>query len=399
MLRPYAAVLRTPGALAFSGTGLLARVPMSMLGIGIVLLVSEVTGSYARAGLLSAVAIVAQAVASPGQARLVDRHGQSRVLVPLLALHATGMTLFLAGVVSGAGLSALVPAAAVAGACLPQFGALVRARWAGLHGGTAALHTAYSLESVLDEVVFVVGPVLVTVLAVGVHPLAGLGSALALTTGGGLLFAAQRSTQPPAHPRATGAGRDRLPAALLGWLVTAFVGMGVLFGAIEVVTVAFAEEVATRAAAGPVLAVFSLGSLVAGVVVGAVPARAPVRRRFLLGQAGLTTATLALPLVDSIPALALVAFACGLAISPTLIAGFSLIAAEVPAGRLTEGLAWASTALGAGVALGAAVSGAVVDAAGHSAGYGVAAGGGGLAVVAAVTGSLRRTHVRASVPA
>ncbi|HSK26536.1 MAG TPA: MFS transporter [Jiangellales bacterium] len=393
MLRPYVDVLRTPGALAFSSTGLLARLPMSMWGLGIVLLVSARTGSYGLAGLLAAVGVLAQAAASPLQARLVDRWGQRRVLLPLLAVHTVGLSTFLVEVVAGASVWLLSTAAAVAGASLPQFGALVRARWARLHGGTQRLHTAYSLESVLDEVVFVVGPVMVTVLAVQVDPLAGLGSTVALTLGGGLLFAAQRATEPAPHPRAPGTAREPMPVGTLVWVVAAFVGMGSLFGTIDVATVAFTEQVSSRSAAGPVLAVFAVGSLVAGVVVGAMSLRSTAQRRFVVGLAALMTSSVLLVLVGTVPMLALAALLCGLTISPTLIAGFSLVEGTVPPSRLTEGLAWVSTALGAGVALGAAVSGRVVDLAGPSAGFGVAVAGGVLATLAAAVGAAVRPAV------
>jgi MFS family permease len=393
VLRPYADVLRSPGALGFSAAGLVARLPMSMFGLGIVLLVSARSGSYALAGLLSAVGVVAQAVASPLQARWADRWGQRAVLLPMLALHALGLVAFLVGVLADAPVAVLVLTSAAAGVSLPQFGALVRARWSRLHRGTPRLHTAYSLESVLDEVVFVVGPVLVTVLATQAHPAAGLATTLLLTLGGGLLFAVQRGTEPEPQPRDPAVVRRPMPVATLGWLVLAFVGMGSLFGTIDVATVAFAEEVSTRAAAGPVLAVFAAGSLVAGVVVGAMHLRSTAWRRFVVGQAALMLACCSLLLVGSVPLLAAAAFVCGLTISPTLIAGFSLVESSVPPSRLTEGLAWVSTSLGGGVALGAAVSGRVVDAAGPTAGYGVAVAGGLLATIAAAVGAATRPRV------
>ncbi|HSK57284.1 MAG TPA: MFS transporter [Jiangellales bacterium] len=393
MLRPYVDVLRTPGALAFSATGLLARLPMSMWGLGIVLLVSARTGSYGLAGLLAAVGVLAQSAASPAQARLVDHWGQRRVLLPLLTVHTVALVTFLAEIVAGASVWMLSLAAGVAGASLPQFGALVRARWAALHRGTRHLHTAYSLESVLDEVVFIVGPVLVTVLAVQVDPLAGLGSTVVLTLGGGLLFAAQRASEPRPQRREPGVLRAPLPLGTMVWVVAAFAGMGSLFGTIEVATVAFTEEVSTRAAAGPVLAVFAAGSLLAGVVVGAMSLRSTAQRRFVVGQAALTVATVLLLFVGSVPALAGAALLCGLTISPTLIAGFSLVEGTVPPSRLTEGLAWVSTALGAGVALGAAVTGRVVDLAGPSAGFAVAVAGGLVATVAAAAGAVLRPAV------
>jgi predicted MFS family arabinose efflux permease len=369
---------------------------MSMFGIGIVLAISVTEGTYGRAGLVAGAALLAQAAAAPLQARIADRIGQRRMLVPVLALHAVGLGSFIL-LVGRAPVVALLATSALAGATLPSFGSLVRARWARLHTGTPLLHTAYALESVLDEVVFVVGPVLATILATGVHPLSGLVTNLVLTVGGGLWFAAQRATEPPPRPRTGTSGVERLSPRSLGWVVLTFVFMGGIFGSVEVVTVAFADHAGATRAAGVVLALYALGSLLSGLVVGAVHWRSGPRRRFALGQLVMAAALFPLPFVGSVPLLAVVMFVAGLAISPTLIAGFSLVEAEVPASRLTEGLAWISTALNIGVSMGAAVAGPVIDGAGASPGFVVALSCGLLAAVVCVTGALARPRVRESV--
>ena len=397
MLGPYARVLRTPGALAFSASALVARLPMSMFGIGIVLAVSVTQGSYGQAGLVAGAALLAQAAAGPMQARIADRIGQRRMLLPVLGLHTVGLGSFII-LVGQAPLIALLATSALAGATLPSFGSLVRARWARLHSGTPLLHTAYALESVLDEVVFVVGPVLATILATSVHPLSGLVTNLVLTLGGGLWFAAQRATEPSPRPRTRTSEIERLSPRSLGWVVLTFVFMGGIFGSVEVVTVAFADHEGATQAAGVILALYALGSLVSGLVVGAVRWRSGPRRRFVLGQIVMAAALFPLPFVGSIPLLAVVMFFAGLAISPTLIAGFSLVEAEAPASRLTEGLAWISTALNVGVAMGAAVAGPVIDRAGASPGFVVALSCGLLAAVVCVAGgALARERHRESV--
>jgi predicted MFS family arabinose efflux permease len=373
-----------------------ARLPMSMFGIGIVLAISVTEDAYGQAGLVAGVALLAQAAAGPLQARMADRIGQRRMLLPVLALHAVGLGSLIL-LIGRAGLVALLATSALAGATLPSFGSLVRARWARLHTGTPLLHTAYALESVLDEVVFVVGPVVATILATSVHPLSGLATNLVLTVGGGLWFAAQRATEPAPRPGTKASGLDQLSPRSLGWIVLTFVFMGGIFGSVEVVTVAFADHAGATQAAGVVLAVYALGSLLSGLVVGAVHWRSGPRRRFAVGQVVMAATLLPLPFVGSVPVLAVVMFLAGLAISPTLIAGFSLVEAEVPASRLTEGLAWISTALNIGVSMGAAVAGPVIDSAGASPGFVVAVVCGLLAAVVCVTGALVRKPVRESV--
>ena len=386
MLGPYVDVLRPSGAFAFSASGLVARLPMSMLGISIVLAVSAESGSYGRAGVVAAAALLAQAAAAPFQARLADQLGQGRMLRPVLALHGLSLGLFIV-LLGSEPLAGLLVTAGLAGATLPSFGAMVRARWARLYSGSPLLHTAYALESVLDEVVFVFGPVIATILATSVHPASGLACTLLLTVGGGLLFAAQRSTEPPPQPRTRDVEVDRLPVASLAWIVLTFALMGGIFGSVEVVTVAFTEAAGVIEASGPLLAIYAFGSLVSGLVVGAARVRSGPRRRFVVGQALMAVTLLPLPIVGPVAVLAAVLFAAGLAISPTLIAGFSLVEAVAPSSRLTEGFAWISTALNVGVSAGAAVSGRIVDGYGASSAYLVAIAFGVSAAAACLTGA------------
>lgn len=391
MFRPYAEVLSTPGAVGFSGWGLIARLPMSMFGLAMVFAVEHSTGSYADAGFVVGAALLGQAAAAPLQARAADRYGQLPMLIPILILHGVALGAFTL-IVDAASTSVLsaVAIAAVAiasGATLPQIGALVRARWARLHARTPRLHTAYALESVLDEVVFVAGPPLVTVLAITVHHKAGLVLNLILTVAGGAFFAAQRRTDPgPRVKTSDGATTPAMPMLTMSWVIPAFLFMGGIFGAVEVATVAFADEAGSPGAAGVILAVFAGGSLVAGVVTGSLHWRSDVRQRFLVGQALLAIAVIPLPFIGPLMLMGVAAFIAGFAISPTLISGFSLVEAEVPAARLTEGLAWAATALNAGVALGAAATGPVIDAVGASTAYWVPVACGGAAVLACVAG-------------
>ncbi len=385
-LGAYATVLRQPGALAFSLVGLVARLPMSMLGIGIVLFVERARGSYGVAGAVAAAAIIGSAVGGPVQARLADRYGQARLLVPTAIIHGIALTAFIVLTDLDAPAVALGVLTAISGATLPQIGAMVRARWAAITTGPMRLHTAYSLESVFDEVVFVLGPVLVTVLTTGPVPQAGLVLAMLLSVGGALGFAALRSTQPvPQRARTVGSSRDRLPLETLGTLVLAFVFMGGMFGTVEVATVAFSEEQGRPAMAGPLLAAFAFGSLLSGIVFGAVRLRGSANVRFLIGMAVLTVALSPLPLIDSPAILAVVVFIAGFAISPTLITGNTLVEQGVPPSRLTEGLAWVGTALSAGVALSASVTGIIIDAAGASPAYGVALVSGILATAIAAS--------------
>lgn len=400
MLGPYRDVLSRPGALAFSAAGVIARLPMSMVGIGIVLMIEPLRGSYALAGSVSAVGVLAQAVCSPQLARLVDQFGQARVMRPAIAVSSTGLVALVLCTVGGASAPWLFVCAAVAGATIGSFGAMVRARWSHVLDDPRAIHTAFSLESALDELVFVVGPILATILATTVTPSAGLIVPVVGMVLGGYWFLAQRRTQPRPHPRTDRSGpatADTAPAMPRrsvmrsgGMIVLAivFVGMGSILGATEVSTVAFAEENGRPGLAGALLAVFACGSMISGLGYGARHWVTPLWRRFAIGMGALAIGAALFVLVTSMAMLAVVMFVAGFAIAPTLVNGNGLVQHFVPRERLTEGLTWVSTSLGVGISFGSWIAGSMIDRQGSHGGYLVVVGSAGLAVVA-VLASLR----------
>jgi predicted MFS family arabinose efflux permease len=370
MLTPYRRVLSVPGALAFSLAGLVARLPISMLSLGIVILVSSRTGSYRLAGAIAACYLVGNAALAVVQGRLADRLGQSRVLPATITASTVALSLLMWSVEAGWPSPLPQVFAAVAGATFPQIGSCVRARWSHNVPDKAELQTAFALEAVLDEVVFVVGPILVTALATLVDPLAGLGTAVAAGLLGSLALAAQRSTEPPAHRHSTqGASRAALGWRVLGPLVLAAVALGVVFGGVEVAVVAFAEELGSKGSSGPLLAVLALGSLLAGFISGAVTWRSSNQARFRVGMTALALALLPLPFVPGFSLMGLCLFLAGFAVSPTLIASVAWIEQTVPARRLTEGISIMTTGLYIGLAPGAAAVGAVIDRHGASASF------------------------------
>lgn len=391
MGNPYRELLSVPGARIFVAAGFVGRMSMSMIGIGIVLLVSAVTGSYGIAGAVSATCALSYAAASPLVGRLADRYGQQRVLVPLTLANAASMTLLVLCAQLGLPVWTLFAAAAMAGASTPGLGAMIRARWINvLRGGTVrgiGLHTAFSFESVLDEVIFITGPMLVTLLATEVHPAGGMVAAGAFTLTGGLTLAAQAGSQPPPRPGGTEAG-SRGAITIPGVIVVSvvFLLMGAVFGAVDVSAIAFAEEQGHRGLAGVLLAIYALGSCSAGLWYGARHWRAPLARRFEIGLGLLTAGLVPLTMISSLYVMMVVIFFSGLAISPTIIPGYGLIERLVPRDRLTEGLALVSTSVGVGVALGASAAGRLVDAYGSAGAFLFPLGAGIAAVLAGLAG-------------
>ncbi len=196
MLGPYGALLRVQGAFSFSSMGFLARMPISMTGLGAVLLVSAETGRYGIAGITAGVLSLSFALVSPLVARLVDRFGQASVLRPAVIVYALAGVGFVVAVELGTPVWTWLVLAALTGASGPNIGSMVRARWAGVLDDPVQRQTAFAFESVVDEVVFVTGPPLVTFLATAVSPPVGFLTAIILGLVGGLGLATLTSTEP-----------------------------------------------------------------------------------------------------------------------------------------------------------------------------------------------------------
>ncbi len=386
--RPYRALFAVPGARPLVAAGLLARLPMPMVGLGTVLLVAAQSGRYGLAGAVSGTGVLAYSVLSPRWAQAMDRRGQGSVLRWTMAGYLGFGVAFVVAVVVGAPVWSWFVLSAVGGGCGPSIGSVIRARWA--HAlDVPERHTAFAFESVLDEVVFVTGPILVTLLATLVAPPAGILTGLVVGAGGGLWLAAQTSTEPPVQPADDGTPRRRsalLEPVVLGVAVP-YLAIGTVFGAMDVVVVAFAKAQGAPAAAGLVLALFAGGSLVAGLVYGALHLPGTLVSRYV-GCAVLFTVAVQLVLVvGSLAVLVPVAFAAGLTIAPVLVSGLSLVESRVSRGALTEALAWTTTGLTLGVTAGSPVAGAVVDAFGARAGFVVPSVAAALAGVLALAGA------------
>ena len=359
---------------------------MSMFGLGTVLLISAVTGKYGVAGAVSAVGSLGYAFTSPRVARAVDSHGQRRVLLPLLTVFAVATALLIAAVELRLPTWAFFVPGAIAGSAMPSLGAMVRARWSVLLAGSPRLHAAFSFESVADELCFIVGPAAVTLLATEVFPASGVGVAAVLCLLGTLWFAAERGTEPavvrPERPASHGSGTARAagravrgaPAPGLVVLAPVYLLLGAMFVSIDLSTVAFAQHFGHKPLAGFILGTYAFGSATGGIwygiqAVAGIGARRGSRSALALTVLGVATFWAQPNLIT----LTCGIYLCGLAIAPTLIAGFSLLEAQARPGRRTEAMSWLSSGIAVGVAAGASVVGFVIDAHGPRFGYAFAA--------------------------
>ncbi|MFF7441079.1 MFS transporter [Streptomyces sp. NPDC008122] len=382
----YGQLLRTPGALSFLLPGFAARQPFAMLTIGIVLLVQHTTGSFGSAGAVAAVTGVSMALFAPQSGKLADRFGQRAVLIPGVLVHTASVSLLVALALSGAPLWALFLAAVPSGASVPQVGPMVRARWAAKLDGTPLMPTAAAFESVTDEFTFVVGPVLATALCTGIHPAAGLIAEAALTLVGGLFFAAQRATQ-PAYGLTAATGHDSgephrsaLSVPGVRVLVVAFLGIGSVFGGMQVSLTAFTEEIGNPGANGLLYGIFAAGNMLAGIAMGAIAWKTGPRRRLILGYAGLTVAASLLWTAHSVLLLGALGLVVGLCIAPALITGYTIVETLIPASARTEAFTWLTGAVALGQAAAVTVAGRLADAHGASTGFLVPMAGTALAL-------------------
>jgi MFS family permease len=389
-LRPYADIFRIPGAWRFSAAGVIGRMPMSMFGLGTVLLISAATGKYGVAGAVSAAGSLGYAFSTPHIARLVDSRGQRRVLLPLLAVFTAAAVALIAAVELRLPTWAFFVPGAIAGATMPSLGTMARARWSALLAGSPRLHAAFSFESVADELCFVVGPAAVTLLATQVFPAAGVGVATLLCLGGTLWFVAERQTEPvvtrTAGPvRRVGKARGA-PAPGLVVLVPVYFLLGAMFVSIDLSTISFAQHFGHKPLAGFILGTYALGSATGGLWYGSRQWRWPLPTRFAVT---LTLTVLGVATFWAQPNLVTLTcciYLCGLTIAPTLIAGFSLLEAQAKPGRLTEAMSWLSSGIGVGLAAGASVVGFILDAHGPRVGYVFAAACGVASVATCLLG-------------
>ncbi|WP_393100634.1 MFS transporter [Streptomyces sp. LN325] len=362
----YRSALRTPGAAAFFLAAAPARVGVAMAGLGIVWMVHAETGSFGVAGLVTGSFAVAETLVGPQTARLMDRFGQPRVLVPLLCAHAAAIAALVTVALTGAPMVALMAAGLAAGATVPQFGALSAARWSALLRGRAELTPAFALETVSNEIAFLLGPGLAVLTATRWHPAAGTVLAGALVVGAGLVFAALRRTAPA--PEATAApdrtaarGPGTLPSRNFAILLTVSLALGVFFGSTQVSVSAFAG-VHHAARGGRVPVRTDERDKPAGRPGLRAPPPAHPARVPTASDPGLSGLCVTAAAAGRRPwQLGLALLLPGAGVAPCVIVSSTLVESVVDRSVLTQAFTWTNSASAAGIAVSAAVVGRLVD--------------------------------------
>ena len=381
MLSAYAPLFRVPGALPFLAGTMFSRTGGAMFGVAVVVMVSERRGSFGMAGAVSAVGLAVLAVAGPVLGRLVDKHGQRRVGLPFVALS----TVASGGVVACSALGAPAWTLFVlygVSAILPEPGPMSRARWAHIYRDDPdRLHTAMAFEQVADEASFVLGPVLAVIVATQWFPEAGLVLATLLFALGCVLFLSARATEPPVVPHGDRPGglAIRRPGLLV--VAGALVMTGVIFGANEVIAIAFADEFGNTTFSSVVLGGFALGSTIAGIVFGTRIFRSTLTRRLAVAAGAMFVLEVPALFAGGLWPLAVIMVVAGSATAPMLITSLSLAQKLVPRALVTEGMAVAVTGILIGISAGSAVAGWAIEAWGAQRAYAVPVAAGALALL------------------
>jgi len=373
MFSAYLTLFRTPGALRFSIPGVIARMPISMDSLALIFIVVAVSDSYAIAGALSATASVAMALATPHWSRVADRIGQSAMLIRVIPIKVIAFMVFTILVLQEAPTWTWFVSIIIAEAFSVNTGGLVRRRW--LHILTPdktttadddrdrhLVNTAYSFEALMDEVVFILGPIIVTACATSIAPAAGVISGIIFVAIGFPLFISAKSTEPDASPKRH---VDPHPAVIKNKRVQAIVLattlVGGFFGSIAIVTVAFAQHRGHEAQSGILLAIWAMGSAVAAIVNGVIKWKLPSAARFLIFLLALTLLSIPMLFAHSMIWLAVALFFNGFAIAPLVINAYGVAEGAVPAEQITETLTWVVAGMPVGGALSSALSGQVID--------------------------------------
>jgi MFS family permease len=382
------AILSAPGAPALIASSILARLPLAMFSIALLVHAQRLTGSFAVAGAVSGAYAVSGAVAAPLLGRLVDRCGQTTVLV--CGATATAVVLVTTGLLpSSTPPLLLVGLAAATGLATPPLAACVRTLLPAIVNEPSGLPALFAFESTVLEVTFVFGPPL----ALGLGALWSTGAALVssglVMLAGTLVFAAQPASRhwrpDPGTPRPRG-GSLRSPAMRM--LVLILLGTGAVFGATDVGLTAAAKALGSTAGAGPLLGLWGAGSLLGGIAATRLGGGARRGRGLTLLLAALALSHGALILTTgSAPAIAAVIVLAGATIAPTVASIYAMVDRAAPAGARTEAFSWLLTASSSGAALGAAVAGVLAQSAGAPAAFAFAGAAGGLAVLIAALGS------------
>lgn len=364
----YRRVFAAPRVKPLLFAALLARMPIGMGAVGLILFIHGETGSFGSAGVVTGAFTVGIGITGPLLARQIDRRGSGPVVIPASLLSAAGLVAVVLLGRAGAGTVPLVIAAALGGCGTPPVGGVLRRHWAELVD-PSELQTAYALDAVMVEMIFVSGPLLAGGLAATAGPAVGLLVAAVLGAAGAILFQVLLAVEPGDDPDAERHWLGALRSPTLRVLVLAGLPLGASFGALDVSLPAFGAHHGAAALGGPLTAALAGGSALGGIGFGLRPSTFGRPQRAVVRLGALMTLTyLPLAFATAVPEMFVFAAISGLCIAPQITVRNNLAQSSVPAGTVVEAFTWLSLAATVGASAGAATVGPLVEAAGWRAG-------------------------------
>jgi len=374
VLGSYVTIFKTPGALRFSFAGFIGRMPISMEGLSLIFFIVAKTHKYSIAGAMTAMASIVVAIASPIWSRLADQFGQRKILLLVAPVRIILVIVLILAVDHNAPKWSWFLLVMIAEIPAINVGGLVRRRW--IHvlerrgddhskdpdAARDLINTAYSYEALMDEIVFIFGPLIATACATLISPPAGLIAAMIFLGIGLPILALQTSSEPPAVPKNK---VDPHPAVIRNRTIQAIIlpatFIGGFFGAVSLTVVGFAEYHNAAKRTGLLLAIWALGSATSAVINGAIKWRTTYAKRFLIALVVLLLFSTPFIFARNIPMMAAALFINGLAISPLIVTAYGVAETAVPASQITEALAWVIAGMPLGGALASAITGVVID--------------------------------------
>ncbi len=378
----YREIFKVPGTVAFTVSGAMTRSTMSTIGLSMVLCLNSLYNEWTSAGLMSAVFVLSSAIITPFIARLFDKYGQKKVGLIIAPIQFILLLAFAAAAYMRAPLPFLFVLVVPIGFTMYSVGALVRTRWAWALNDKSEdyLNTAYSWEAAIDEIIFIVGPILAATISTSHPPISTIIPFIlfgAINFIGALIFYNLKSANPPAvlslqqvnveediadttHEELRNRNILLYPGML--FLVLGIILFNSTFSAFDVTMTAVMKSLNLYHYTGFMLATIAVGSLIGALVFGSRTHKHNSWHRMMLFMvvlsAGVAGVAMSLPFI---PLAAVFGVVAGVCVAPAYATANLVMRQTAPANKLTEGLSWISTGGALGASLGSAVSGVALD--------------------------------------
>ena len=368
MFSPYRKLFAVPGALRFSIAGSIARLPISMTLLSITFVIVHVKHSYTLAGTVSTGAALISTVFSPTWSRFADRLGQRKVLRFTIPFYIIFDLIFLIAISKHAPTYIWMTAIFLAEVFLPNVGGLIRRRWLWvLSDDRVQINTAYSYEALMDEIIFIVGPIVASSAATFISPAAGMIMGFSFMAVGTTLFISQRSTEPaPFKKNESGDHGFVLAMPVVQAVFFPFIFLGAFFSSTNLAVVGYSQQHHDAPYTGLVLAIWAAGSGVAAIFNGSIKCRLKDASRFRINLGAILILSLPFFFIHSMVILSIALFISGIGVAPLIVAGYNVAEKSVPPEKVTETLSWVIAGLSLGGALPGTFTGHIIDSQGAS---------------------------------